>query len=90
MKYLIGFVMLASATGVASAQYVMQPSLGGTPSYATSNPDSQDVRPYARKRGVHHSGHHQTKSGDTQPDHYRTGDNYNRRSEQSGTGTPRR
>ncbi|HKS86043.1 MAG TPA: hypothetical protein VJR71_11235 [Pseudolabrys sp.] len=86
MKYLIGVVMLASATGVASAQYVMQPSLGGTPSYGTgSNPDSQDVRPYTRKGGVHHSGHYQTKPGDTQPD-----DSHNRRSEQSGPRPPRR
>jgi hypothetical protein len=48
MKYLLALSVLATSPAAAKAQYIMQPSLGGTPSYGAES-KSEDIQSTNRK-----------------------------------------
>ena len=90
MKTIVFAAAFLASVGTASAQYVMQPSLGGTYSYGTgSNPNSHYVSPYTRSDGTYVGGHYQTNPNNTQFDNYSTRGNYNPYTGAFGTRAPR-
>lgn len=48
MKYLLALAILAASPVAVMAQYIMEPSLGGTPSYGPAD-KSDDIRQSNRK-----------------------------------------
>jgi len=48
VKYLLALIILASGTVTGTAQYIMQPSLGGTYSYGPES-KPEDIQPVKRK-----------------------------------------
>jgi hypothetical protein len=48
MKYLLALSIFAASPAPAKAQYIMQPSLGGTPSYGAES-KSEDIQSTNRK-----------------------------------------
>ena len=90
MKFLIAYFLLVVTSSVAMAQYIMQPSLGGTYDYGTgSNPNSHYVGPHTRSNGTYVGGHYQTNPNNSQLDNYGTRGNYNPYTGQYGTRSPR-
>jgi hypothetical protein len=90
MKFLIAPLLLVVTSSVVMAQYIMQPSLGGTYNYGTgSNPNSHYVSPHTRSDGTYVGGHYQTNPNNTQLDNYGTRGNYNPYTGQYGTRSPR-
>lgn len=48
LRYVLALIVLAAGAATASAQYVMQPSLGGTYSYGPES-KPEDIQPANRK-----------------------------------------
>jgi hypothetical protein len=84
LAFALALVMVSATT--AMAQYIMQPSLGGTYDYGTgSNPNSQRVSPHTTQSGTYVAPHYQTNPNKTQMDNYVTRGNLNPYTGQYGT-----